>query len=244
MKKNVFAAIFLFTQIVFAQDLFTQVVPIIYSPKPHHDFGEILEGQVVSHSFEIKNTGNADLKIEKVRASCGCTAVEPEKNILKPGESTKVKAEFDSRGRFGPQNKSVYVFTNDKKNPQFKLSFSAVIVDKLSNVDDAKAPKLVIEKNNFNFGKVEEGKIVDAKIGFVNSGKGVLEIIDVKTTCGCTAALLSSRKLNPGERGTLRIELDTSNREGNLTRTITLFSNDPAQNNQSITISANIEKRK
>ncbi len=243
MKKYSFI-IFLLSQVIFAQDLFTQVAPIISSSKPHHDFGEILEGQVVAHSFEIKNTGNADLKIEKVRASCGCTAVEPEKNLLKPGESTKVKAEFDSGGRFGPQNKSVYVFSNDPKTPQYKLSFSAVIVDKLSNTKGAKAPKLEIEKNNFDFGKVEEGKIVDAKIGFKNSGKDVLEIIDVKTTCGCTAALLSSKKLNPGERGTLRIELDTANREGKLTRTVTLFSNDPSQSNQSITISANIEKRK
>ena len=82
------------------------------------------------------------------------------------------------------------------------------------------------------------------KVEFKNIGNAVLNITDVKTSCGCTAALLSSKTLQAGESGTLRIDLDTSNREGKLTRTVTLLSNDPQEPNQTITLFVNIQKRK
>lgn len=217
--------------------------PKISSPKPEHDFGEILEGVVISHSFEIINNGTADLKIDKVQASCGCTAVQPTKKILMPGEKTAVKVEFDSENRLGLQHKYVYVTTNDPQNQQFKLSFTANVVEKLSSTN-GKNPKLVLLQNQFDYGTVEEGKIVETKISFKNSGNELLEIKDVKTSCGCTAAMLSSKTLKPGEAGSLRIELDTANRNGKLTRTVTLLSNDPDSPNQTITLFANIEPRK
>ena len=244
MKKYTFLIFILLAQITAAQNFFTQNTPQILSPKPHHDFGEILEGQVVTHLFEITNQGTADLKITKVRATCGCTAAQPAQTELKPGEKTTIKVEFDSSRRLGLQQKLVYVFSNDPKTPEYKLTFNAVVVEKLEAPKGAKVAKLVLEKKQYDFGNVEEGKVVEGKIGFTNAGQATLEIIDVKTSCGCTAALLSSKKLNPGEKGTLKIELDTSNREGILTRTVTLYSNDPTQANQTITLTVKIEKRK
>lgn len=217
--------------------------PKIVSLKPEHNFGEILEGQVVSHTFEIQNAGGADLKIDKVQASCGCTAVQPAKKILKPGEKTTIKVEFDSIDRMGIQQKYVYVFSNDPITPQLRLAFSALIVEKIAN-PTGKVPKMKLDKNQIDFGNVEEGKIVLAKVLFQNNGSGVLTINDIKSTCDCAAALLSSKKLEPGETGTLRIELDTANRSGKLTRTITLLTNDPSEPRQVITLFANIEKKK
>lgn len=243
MKKISIVMLLIISVIILSQCNYAQNSPKIYSPKTDHEFGEILEGQLVKHDYEIKNIGNEELKIDKVRASCGCTAAQPESNSLKSGESTKIKVEFDTHGRMGLQEKTVYVFTNDPNTPQLKLTFNATIVQSLSTPADGKSAKLVLEKNRIDFGDVEEGKVVESKINFKNSGNGVLEIIDVKTSCGCTAALLSSKKLNPGEDGSIKIELDTANREGKLTRTVTLYSNDPSQANQIITLSANIEKR-
>jgi hypothetical protein len=243
MKKISIVLLLIISGLLFSQCNYAQNSPKIFSPKTDHEFGEILEGQLVTHEYEIKNIGNAELKIDKVRASCGCTAAQQVANSLKPGESTKIKVEFDSHGRMGLQEKTVYVFTNDPNTPQLKLTFNATIVQALSTPAGAKSAKLVLDKTRIDFGDVEEGKVVESKINFKNTGEGILEIIDVKTSCGCTAALLSSKKLNPGENGTVKIELDTANREGKLTRTVTLYSNDPSQANQVITLSANIEKR-
>ncbi|MEG8947080.1 DUF1573 domain-containing protein [Rosettibacter firmus] len=218
--------------------------PKIYSPEPSYSFGEIIEGQIVEHEFEIINNGDDDLIIKDVRASCGCTAVQPSKRVLKPKEKTKIKVEFDSRGRIGPQKKYVYVLTNDLENPRYQLSFDANVVEKISSAFPNKKPKLVLSKNEYNFGEVEEGKVVQALIDIKNEGNDILEIKEVKTTCGCTAVLLSNKKLHPKESGTLKISLDTSNREGQLVRTVSIFSNDPEESVKVITLSANIKKRK
>ncbi len=239
MKRIIFF-IAIFASLIYGQNK----EPKIFSPEPNFSFNEVVEGQTVEHEFEIINQGNADLIINDVKASCGCTAIQPPKKILKPGEKTKIKIEFDSRGRIGPQKKYVYVFSNDPKTPQYRLTFDAVVVEKLIRSKDGKNPKLVLSSNQFNFGEVDEGKVVEAKIEFKNEGKGVLEINDIKTTCGCTAVMLSSKKLQPGETGTIGINLDTSNRIGQFVRTVAIYSNDPEQPVHVITLSAIIKKRK
>lgn len=239
--RNYFLVFFSLISVSIAQ--FNQ--PKIEATKYFHDFGTVVEGQIVSTNFEIVNNGSGELKIDRVNASCGCTAAQPKKNILKPGEKTIIKVDFNSSGRLGPQEKFVYIMSNDPLTPELKLSFKCVVVDKsVAKQANAKLPKLKLNKTEYNFGDVEEGKLVETKIGFKNVGSNVLEINDVKTSCGCTAALVSNKKLQPGESGNLRIELDTNGREGKLTRTVIIYSNDPEGPNQVITINANIIKRK
>ncbi|MCX7797520.1 MAG: DUF1573 domain-containing protein [Melioribacter sp.] len=238
--KKVILALFLFVTIINAQNK----SPKIYSPEPHYNFGEIVEGQIVEHEFEIINQGNDDLIIKDVRASCGCTAVQPSQKILKPNEKTKIKIEFDSRGRLGPQKKYVFVFNNDPTASQYQLSFDAVVIEKPNNPFTTKKPKLVLSTKEYNFGNVEEGKILEANIGIKNDGTGTLQIKDVKTTCGCTAVLLNTKVLQPGEATTVKINLDTTNREGQFIRTVSIYSNDPENSVQIITLLANIRKKK
>lgn len=231
--------------LAFSTSLFAQLsAPRISAKSMNHDFGTITEGQVVKYKYEIENKGTAELKISMVRATCGCTAAKPDKMNLRPGEKTFIQVEFNSENRLGPQEKFIYVSSNDPVNPEFKLSFTGVIVDKNAAHKRANKPKLKLNQSSYDFGNVEEGKVVDVKIGFRNEGKSVLVISDVKTSCGCAAALLSSKSLKPGETGNIRIELDTADREGKLTRTVTLYSNDSEQPNQTIILFVNIQKRK
>jgi hypothetical protein len=81
-----------------------------------HDFGKISTEYKVEHNFTISNAGKSDLIIRKIRASCGCTAITPQKTVLLPGESTQIKAIFNPENRSGTQTKSVTVITNDPKN--------------------------------------------------------------------------------------------------------------------------------
>jgi hypothetical protein len=217
----------------------------IYVQVDHFDFGKVVAGQIVKHDYEIQNTGNADLIIKNVSASCGCTAATPEKTTLKPGEKTNINVAFNSANRIGEQEKFIYIISNDPQAPESKLFLKGIVIDKSADLSkDVKTPKLVLFELQHDFGEVEEGKVVETNIGFKNDGKGVLTISDVKTSCGCTAALLSSKTLKPGEKGNVRIDLDTSKREGNLTRTVTLFSNDPSEPNRTITLLVNITKKK
>ncbi len=241
MKKSALFLVFCFVSISCAQI----ASPKINAKETHFDFGTITEGSIVKHNYEIENVGDSELKISQVRASCGCTAAQPAKNELKPGEKTEIQVEFDSANRLGQQDKYVFVMSNDPVSPELKLSFTTIVVDRNTALPkDTKFPKLKLSMMQHDFGKVEEGKIVKATISFKNTGNDVLTISDVKTSCGCTAALLSSKTLKPGETGSVKIELDTTGRDGELTRTVTLYSNDPKEPNQTITLFVNILKRK
>jgi hypothetical protein len=91
------------------------------------DFGTITEGKTVDHSFIIKNVGNSDLYIRKISASCGCTAVQPAKTQIAPGDSTVIKAVFNTRAKNGAQKKAITVITNDPKQSRAILWISAFV---------------------------------------------------------------------------------------------------------------------
>lgn len=100
-----------------------------YSEKTF-DFGTINDGEKVKHDFTVKNTGKTDLVIRKVRASCGCTAVQPAKTLLAPGETTTIGVTFDSKGRPGRQSKTVTVITNDPSASTVLLQITGQVAAK------------------------------------------------------------------------------------------------------------------
>lgn len=104
-----------------------QRVPQITFEKTAHDYGRLIMGEKVSYSFKFTNTGNADLIISNVSASCGCTVPRFTSDPVKPGESGNVTVVFDSHNRRGFQNKTVDVITNTNPN-RTVLSVQATIV--------------------------------------------------------------------------------------------------------------------
>ena len=77
------------------------------------DIGTLKDGDKANHNFVFKNTGKSDLIIRRIRAACGCTATNPEKMVIKPGESSHITVTFNSRGQKGRQNKTITIITND-----------------------------------------------------------------------------------------------------------------------------------
>ncbi len=77
-----------------------------------HDFGTVTEGQKVSYTYELKNTGSAPLIIQEAKPSCGCTVPEWTKTPILPGGTGFVKAEFDTKGKSGVNNKTITVTSN------------------------------------------------------------------------------------------------------------------------------------
>ncbi len=240
MIKKISLLVFLFTALGYSQIL----EPKIVVQNPDHDFGDIVQGEKVRHNFVVTNTGGDVLKITNVRASCGCTAALPDKKELAPGESTNIRVEFNSTGRVGKQNKIVYVTSNDKEHAEIQLKFTGNVVKKeQANLKiNNSGPVLDLPKTQFDFGKVTEGKVVDHIFSIKNSGDETLSIKEVKTSCGCTATVLSKKELAPGEETTLKVELNTANRSGKMSRNVTIISNDPKEPQKYLTIYADILK--
>jgi hypothetical protein len=95
--------------------------PVLSVDDPEFKFGKIKQGDKVEHSYVLTNSGKSDLLIRKVKASCGCTAVQPDKKVIAPGESVNIKTVFNSAGKLGNQNKTVTIITNDPKKSKMIL---------------------------------------------------------------------------------------------------------------------------
>lgn len=95
--------------------------------EPEFDFGTVSEGVIVEHDFSIKNVGDADLTIQRVSASCGCTAAALSSMTIKPGGSEKVSVAFNTLGFFGSKTKSVYIVSNSIDKPEAVIRIRGVI---------------------------------------------------------------------------------------------------------------------
>ncbi|MDQ1332175.1 MAG: hypothetical protein QG576_209 [Bacteroidota bacterium] len=93
------------------------------------DLGRIPGSTAKEVEFKFTNTGKKDLIIRHVRSTCGCTAVQqgPEGVGIKPGESSSIKAVFNSGGYKGKVTKVIYVYTNDPKNSEVVLMLTAEV---------------------------------------------------------------------------------------------------------------------
>lgn len=91
-------------------------LPIMTFEEAVHDFGTILEGDVVEKEYRFTNTGTAPLLILNASSTCGCTVPKwPEMHIL-PGKSEVITVKFDAKNKEGAQNKEVTIFANTFPN--------------------------------------------------------------------------------------------------------------------------------
>jgi hypothetical protein len=104
-----------------------------------------------------------------------------------------------------------------------------------------KGPKIRFDKDKMDFGKVKQGKVLTQVFKFVNEGDETLTIDGVRTSCGCTAVLVSKKEIAPGKEGELKVTFNTRGYAGKLSKYIYVDSNDPAQKSKQITVSAEIE---
>jgi len=101
-------------------------------------------------------------------------------------------------------------------------------------------PQITFTEAVFDFGKVEQGDQVNHLFRFTNQGGRDLRIESVKTSCGCTAAVISAEVTAPGSEGTIRATFDTSKFFGEKVKQITVHSNDPLQPVVTLTLQGEI----
>lgn len=115
---------------------FSQENPKLVCNEPLKDFGTVVKGEEVFHTFELKNEGNANLTILDVRVSCGCTIAEADK-VIKPGQIGKVKTKLETKDFKGPITKDITILSNDPEEPQLKLFLKAIIKPVVEVLPDA-----------------------------------------------------------------------------------------------------------
>ena len=92
------------------------------------DFGAIKAAHVVQKEFVLRNIGRADLRIDSLVSSCGCTAVMSDTQTVKPGASTPLRVRLTAPEQAGRLQKSVLVKSNDPAQPTLEVKIEALVV--------------------------------------------------------------------------------------------------------------------
>lgn len=103
-------------------------------------------------------------------------------------------------------------------------------------------PKLhVVGGVSFDFGNVYSPS-VSKILTIQNLGRDTLTILNVGTSCGCTAALASEDHIPPGDSGTVSITFDAKRFSGKVEKLVSLTTNDTSQRYVAINFTANVIK--
>lgn len=93
------------------------------------DFGDVDEGEMVTHLYKFTNTGKEPLVIKDAKGSCGCTVPKWPKTPIPPGEQGEIQVEFNSKGKTGKQSKRVTITANTDPAQTF-LTISGNVIGK------------------------------------------------------------------------------------------------------------------
>ncbi|MBX9695308.1 MAG: DUF1573 domain-containing protein [Cyanobacteria bacterium] len=88
-------------------------------------------------------------------------------------------------------------------------------------------PKISVEPKSVDLGKVDEGVEVHSPFIIRNQGSADLKIYDARSSCGCTTSKIESRVIPAGKETKMDVIVDTSMKQGRVTKTLDVSSNDP-----------------
>lgn len=166
---------------------------------------------------------------------------------IQPNSSAMMLVSYNSgiRKEWGDIYDRLYLgFQGKKVNYKMKFSISGSITQDFSKMTKKQlknAPKIKFETDTIGFGTVKQGDPVAVKFNFKNEGKSTLEILKIKTSCGCTAGTMDKLSYGKGESGVVNVTLNTRNKRNHVRQTITIISNDPKDSEHKVYIDGEVE---
>ncbi|MBN1272008.1 MAG: DUF1573 domain-containing protein [Candidatus Aminicenantes bacterium] len=197
------------------------------------DFGEIKQGDVLTHIFKFKNEGGAPLEIFNVRASCGCTAVILSKKIIPPGEEGTLKVTFNSRGYSDKVRKYIFLDTNDPDREKFQIFVEA-------DIEVPPRPRIALEQYTADVGLVIEKEKIRHAFKVKNIGERELSFSCLHRQAEFMVNGEKNSfpvKVSPGRDVEVFIDIGRAEKPGIFRDSILIKSNDPMRPNISLFLS-------
>ena len=170
--------------------------PVLQASEPKYDFGEVFQGEKVRHVFEFVNEGDETLKIERVRSSCGCTAVMVSEKSIPPGGKGELQANFDSARFRGSVSKTIYLYSNDPVSPVVQFYIKGKVLE-----------TVVVNPAQINFGKVVAEKPVTSTVVLRNQGEKPLTLGKPYSTAAELVVKMPEASFAKGDEVTLELQL-------------------------------------
>jgi hypothetical protein len=95
-----------------SEDIKNKIPVMSFVDSTLFNFGDVKEGDVVEKKFRFKNKGEFPLIINNITSSCGCTTPEWPREPIAPNEESAILVRFNTKGKMGPQMKTITVYAN------------------------------------------------------------------------------------------------------------------------------------
>ncbi len=109
-----------------------------------------------------------------------------------------------------------------------KITNSDIIRNPVSSdnsIDTVNVAKMTFDEEEFDFGEVAQGDVVEHVFKFTNTGKVPLLISNARSTCGCTVPEWPKELIEPGERGEVMVKFDTRGKSNEQQKPVTIMAN-------------------
>ena len=173
--------------------------PLLTVEEPSFDFGAVLQGDKVEHTFHLINRGDAPLEIHKVKTTCGCTVARDYPREIAAGGSGEMTVTFDSSHRRGRQEKGITLFTNADASAQYVLKLFGTVREVVS-----------LSPTICNFGSVEPGRVVTREMTLTNYSDQPIHLQVVPTKDPLFKVSVGTASVAPGSTTKVTVEF-TSN---------------------------------
>lgn len=97
-----------------------------------------------------------------------------------------------------------------------------------------------LDKTEHDFGTIQDGTPVETVFKYTNTGKSMLVVSNIKSTCGCTVPSNYTKEVQPGETGEFTVKFNGKG-NGKVTKSLTMVTN-TEKGQIPVKISAFIEK--
>lgn len=185
-------------------------------PESSFNFGTLVQGEKLHHTFSIKNNGDSPLSILRVVPSCGCTAANVSSPVIQPGKSGEIKIVFDSTNFTGKVTKNIAIETNDPKASTYTLSLNGTIIEEVQ-----------ITPRQLNLGQIKAGNSTKSNVTLINRGNRPLKIISVKAQIPQITAEIKKQQLKSGESATIEITVTPKATDRILSGYLTITTDSP-----------------
>lgn len=230
MRKNAVTIVFLVVIVIlgfvvvsdYIQNKSSQPPQLIVSEE-EWNFGIVKSNEKPTHVFIIKNGGDEDLFIERVRSSCGCLKASISSKRISPGKSVELKATFDTTGYRGKIKKDIYIKSNDPGEQGLEKKISVFV-----EVEHQIEPIISISQNEWNLGLIsQEDKPI---FEFIIENKGdedlIIDKMDIYQHINYNISF--PLVIPPGEKYTVTLIYDsTEHILGEIREAVMIYSNDP-----------------
>lgn len=202
--------------------------------------GNILQGESRSDEFRVANLGGKPVRLGFRDISDGLTLkVTPE--IIPAGGEAKVSYTVrTSPGRWGKnfyyavpvvdgvESYSLAGLPEGVKAGKLRIyAFTTANFNSMTEKEKSEGPRPRFDTSTFSFGKMKAGRTIDAEFNFTNEGKRCFQVYK----CDTDAPRYSHGTIPPtapGEKGRIRVHVDTSMLpKGETLIIVTLTTNSP-----------------